>query len=274
MSARSAALFVGACVVALAFLSSIPIAANQFGRTEATRKNGTGCNGAGCHGTFPSSAVQVFISGPDTVVVGQSAIYTVSISGGPAKDGGTNIAASKGILSPVDTLLKEFRGELTHERPTPFPQTGSLQFRFRYTAPLAAGLDTIFANGNSVNGDRQPTGDQWNFAPDKRVTIVPSVTSVSNSSDQTPKSFFLFQNYPNPFNPSTRIAYELPFATHVTLKVFDLSGKEIVTLVDDVRFAGRHETEFLAPPALSSGTYLYTITYGKSVDRKLMTLLK
>lgn len=274
MTARWVVLLVVAIVVALALLPTVPISANQFGRTEATRKNGAGCGGAGCHGAVASSGVQVQISGPDTVVAGQSVIYTVSISGGPAREGGTNIAVSKGVLSPVDTLLKEFRGELTHERPTPFPQTGPLQFRFRYTAPPAVGQDTMFANGNSVNGDRQPSGDQWNFAPDKYITVIQSLTSVSSSPSQRPTSFRLFQNYPNPFNPSTRITYELPIATHVALEVFDLSGRKIATLIDEVQTAGRHQTEFVAPSDLVSGTYLYTLSTGTSVDRKLMTFLK
>lgn len=255
-------------------LYGLIVFAHEGGITGVTRKNtDPNARGCSCHGT-PSSNVSVTIVGPDTLVIGQRGLYTLTISGGPAVKGGTNIAASSGALEPTSSALQLFQGELTHTAPLAFSPSGQVSFPFIYIAPTSPGIQTLYANGNSTNGNGNPIGDEWNFAPDKRIAIVLPVTSVSNSPSRTPTSFHLFQNYPNPFNPSTRIAYELPFTTHVTLQVFDLSGKKIATLVDDVRSAGRHETEFLAPPSLSSGTYLYTITYGKSIDRKLMTLLK
>lgn len=255
-------------------LYAIIVFAHEGGITGATRMNpDPNQRGCTCHGT-PSSNVTVAILGPDTLVVGQRGLYTLTINGGPAVKGGANIAVSSGVLEPASSALQLFQGELTHTAPLPFSPSGQVSFPFVYTAPTFPGIQTLYANGNSTNGNGNPIGDEWNFAPDKRVTVVQSVTSAGNSSSQTPTAFRLFQNYPNPFNPSTRIAYELPFATHVTLKVFDLSGKEIATLVDDMCAAGQYETEFLAPPGLASGTYLYILASGASVDGKLMTLLK
>jgi hypothetical protein len=73
-----------------------------------------------------------------------------------------------------------------------------------------------------------------------------------------PTQFSLLQNYPNPFNPSTRIGYSLPVSGHVTLKIYDLLGQEVVTLVDGIESAGERSTIWNAQ-ALSSGIYFYRI---------------
>jgi hypothetical protein len=86
------------------------------------------------------------------------------------------------------------------------------------------------------------------------------VTQVVEEESQ-PKDFELSQNYPNPFNASTRIHYYLPRASHVTLKVFDLLGEEIATLVDQARPAGSHMVTFDAGD-LPSGLYFYRIESG------------
>ncbi len=256
-------------------LYGIIVFAHEGGITGVTRKNpDPNQRGCTCHGSLPSSDVTVLILGPDTLVVGQRAQYTLTISGGPRVKGGTNIAASAGTLEPLSPSLQLFQGELTHTSPQSFPPTGQLSFPFAYMAPSSPGVQTLYANGNSTNGNGNPLGDQWNFAPDKRITVVNSPTTVSQSSGPLPTSFQLLQNYPNPFNPSTTIAYELPTRSHVLIEVFDLSGKKIATLVDGVRSAGRHEVVFLAPLGLSSGTYLYRMTTETSVERKRMTLLK
>lgn len=60
----------------------------------------------------------------------------------------------------------------------------------------------------------------------------------------TPKKFSLEQNYPNPFNPMTKIRYEVPIKSKISLKVFDILGKEIITLVDQIQDAGYYEIDF------------------------------
>jgi hypothetical protein len=85
---------------------------------------------------------------------------------------------------------------------------------------------------------------------------LPLVVSVSqNQTDQNlPKEYTLHQNYPNPFNPSTVIRYDLPKTGNVSLKVYDLYGREVATLVDGMKAAGTHQETFTAQ-SLASGVY-------------------
>jgi hypothetical protein len=90
--------------------------------------------------------------------------------------------------------------------------------------------------------------------------------------DVTPSDFFLSQNYPNPFNPVTRIQYFLPQAQKVTLRVYDLSGRLTVLLVDDCKQAGTHEIVFDGH-GLASGVYVYQLeTAGSSISRKMLLI--
>ncbi len=194
------------------------------------------------------------------------------ITGGPAVRGGTNIAASDGILNPLSSSLRSFGGELTHQSPTPF-SVGVLNFQFTYTAPLNAGTQTLFANGNSVNFDGSTSGDEWNFAPDKRVTVVANITSAENERGSTPLRFSLSQNYPNPFNPITKIQYSIARNEIVSLKVYDASGREVVALVNEYESAGNYEVDFNARN-LSSGIYVFRLTTSNFSESKKMLLVK
>jgi hypothetical protein len=92
-------------------------------------------------------------------------------------------------------------------------------------------------------------------------TINGGVSFIDDETTQ-PTEFILSQNFPNPFNPSTVISFQLPVVSNVTLKVYDILGNEIATLVDDFKPAGRYEVEFNAA-ALPSGVYFYQL---KAVD--------
>ena len=81
------------------------------------------------------------------------------------------------------------------------------------------------------------------------------------------------QNYPNPFNPSTKIKWQSPVTGHQTLKVLDLLGNEVATLVDEYKEAGKYEVSFDASQ-LSSGIYFYKLTAGSFVETKKMILLR
>ena len=107
-------------------------------------------------------------------------------------------------------------------------------------------------------------------------------TGVKDVIELMPSSFKLAQNYPNPFNPSTVISYQLPVSGHVSLKVYDMLGREVATLVDEFQQAGNHNSQFSISnlPAgrqgsqLSSGIYFYTIKSGNFVETKKMVLMK
>ncbi len=88
-----------------------------------------------------------------------------------------------------------------------------------------------------------------------------------------PAEYSLAQNYPNPFNPSTTINYDLPEASHVTLKIFNVMGELVQVLTDEEKPAGYHHTDFNAA-GLSSGIYFYRISAGSFTDIKKMILVK
>ena len=88
-----------------------------------------------------------------------------------------------------------------------------------------------------------------------------------------PQDFSLSQNFPNPFNPSTTIQYSIPFTNMVTLKVFDVLGKEVANLVNEYKNAGNYEVNFDASK-LSSGTYFYQLKAGQFTETKKLVLLK
>ena len=97
-------------------------------------------------------------------------------------------------------------------------------------------------------------------------------TSV-DEIEKVPESFVLKQNYPNPFNPTTNIQYHLPEAADVQLKVFDVLGRQVTTLVNSQQSAGTYEVSFDASE-LSSGTYLYRLEAGEYTETRQMMFVK
>ena len=100
-----------------------------------------------------------------------------------------------------------------------------------------------------------------------------TVTEVINNFPNELKDFFLKQNYPNPFNPNTTIAYKIPQAGFVSIKVYDILGREVTTLVNEGKPAGSYEVEFNAS-GLTSGIYFYQLKAGDYSETKKMILLK
>ncbi len=99
------------------------------------------------------------------------------------------------------------------------------------------------------------------------------LTSVVNKPLNFPEKFDLEQNYPNPFNPSTIIRYQLPNAGHVTLKVYDILGREVATLVDGVKEVGSYSVTFDGEK-LASGVYISRLTAGNYTKTMKMVLMK
>ena len=113
--------------------------------------------------------------------------------------------------------------------------------------------------------------------PGERIAQVVKLSgetiTQANDNNEIPFVFNLDQNYPNPFNPSTRISYQIPKDGLVTLKVFDMLGKRVATLVNKRESAGRYEVNFDAS-RLSSGVYIYKLRIGDLVSSKKMILMK
>jgi len=105
-----------------------------------------------------------------------------------------------------------------------------------------------------------------------------SVPVSVESSEEIPNKFLLSQNYPNPFNPATTISFAIPEietmdALSLQLKVFDVLGREVATLVNEQKSPGNYKVMFDGSE-FSSGTYFYKLQYGSFIETKKMILLK
>jgi len=105
------------------------------------------------------------------------------------------------------------------------------------------------------------------------IKLMSSPTAIQNENEGIPSSFKLYQNYPNPFNPVTSIKFDLPKNTDITLKVYDISGKEVKSLLNEYKNAGSYSVNFDAG-YLSSGVYFYQLKSGSKLlaARKMMLL--
>jgi hypothetical protein len=103
------------------------------------------------------------------------------------------------------------------------------------------------------------------------ATVTP--LSVPGTQNAVPKIFALHQNYPNPFNPVTKIKYDIPKGTFVTITVYDITGREVETLVNEYIAAGYHELTFDARN-LASGVYFYKLEAGSFTSEKKMIVVK
>ncbi len=142
----------------------------------------------------------------------------------------------------------------------------------------------VEGNGNS-NSTKNYSFDDRNLSADKYLYRLKQIdndgqyeySEIIEVDLGLPTKYGLSQNYPNPFNPSTRISWQSPISSHQTLKVYDMLGNEVATIVDDYREAGRYEIEFKSSVdnlQLASGIYFYKITAGSFVDIKKMILIK
>lgn len=106
-----------------------------------------------------------------------------------------------------------------------------------------------------------------------KVIMSTNPTGVNEIWDTTPDEFSLSQNYPNPFNPNTKIKFTIKEKGLVNSKVYDILGREISTLVNDVKSQGLYDVDFNAA-GLSSGIYFYSLQSGSNVESKKMILIK
>lgn len=128
--------------------------------------------------------------------------------------------------------------------------------------------------GNPILISDVPVALTGTLNNNRKIVIETSVTDITEEKENSvPTEFNLSQNYPNPFNPSTTISYQLPTDGFVTLKVYDIVGKEVATLVNEEKPAGSYEAKFDASQ-LSSGIYIYRLSAGSFTKTQKMTLMK
>jgi len=103
--------------------------------------------------------------------------------------------------------------------------------------------------------------------------IDSTYTSVVDKHLSVPSNYLLYQNYPNPFNPTTVVKYQIPELNFLTIKIFDVLGSEVATLVNEEKPIGNYEVEFDATN-LPSRTYFYKLHAGSFIETKKMVLMK
>ena len=127
--------------------------------------------------------------------------------------------------------------------------------------------DSVQAWGVTLNQNTYASGGQI-LTYRNRIGVVTS----TKEQTQLPTEYSLSQNYPNPFNPSTTIRYALPKAQFVTLKIFNMTGQELTTLVNQQQTAGEHSFHWQAEN-LPSGVYLFRLQAGDfSATRKMILM--
>ncbi len=147
-------------------------------------------------------------------------------------------------------------------------------FSATFSRPNGIGLSP---DGNTIYiSDKVSTNSAQDINPvlvRKIEGVIDNVTDVEENNSEIISEYKLNQNYPNPFNPNTVISYHLSAISEVKLKVFDVLGNQITTLVDEQQSAGTYDVQFNAEQ-LVSGIYFYTLQAGSFIESKKMILLR
>lgn len=139
---------------------------------------------------------------------------------------------------------------------------------------------TYFNYASQISGnpkwklvDVPDTGHDFELMAAAAQKHLLQLTDVKDNLYQLPAKFKLYQNYPNPFNPVTTINFTLPFSGYVELKIYNMLGEEMITLVDEYKNHGNYSVQFNGTN-LPSGIYLYRINAGKYSEARKMLLIK
>lgn len=163
-------------------------------------------------------------------------------------------------MSAIRVVHDEVVTKVDNGVPTQEPKERHIEFYAQDLSQIAIGVDTNYSGG------RTPAVD---YRYGRRAVAL----GVLERKNALPGMFSLAQNYPNPFNPSTTISFQLPERSFVVLKVFDMLGREVATVVRQSLDAGFHEVEWNASRE-PSGVYYYRIDAGKNSAVKKLLLMK
>ncbi len=161
-------------------------------------------------------------------------------------------------------------------------ELGSIIERKQGAAGTYSAIDTAASNAAAFTDSTVVVGQNYYYRVKAYNSLVQSaysnefsitVTNVASDQKNIPDKFYLYQNYPNPFNPSTVIRYDIPSAAFVTLKIYNVIGKELATLVSEEKQPGEYSVSFNAD-RLSSGIYFYRILAGNFMETRKFILLK
>lgn len=232
-------------------------------------------------------ALEVHLGGTDTVMVeiDENLVFPFPLSYGQVlEDSRDSINYGSGVYAIItNTLSVDAFGNITFAFGTyQALRVSSIQRTVIYQGgnPTDSSLSSSFIwitnNGGLFEADLDTSSSTSGVVPlhSASMTQFVEVTNVKNENvHQTPLNFQLNQNYPNPFNPQTIISYQLPVSGNVTLKVYDVLGREVAMLVNEYLEAGRHKVTFKAGN-LSSGVYIYRLQSESFTETKTMTLLR
>ena len=191
-----------------------------------------------------------------------------------------NISATEGTVFltwETATEVNNYGFEIQRTSPRPYPYKGEGVFASRDWERI--GFVKGSGNCNSANkylfkDEEIVIGREYTYRlkqidTDGRYCYSPEI----KISTGVPADFKLFQNYPNPFNPVTTISYELPRTGYVELKIYNILGRELFKIVEEVQEAGRHRVEFNGN-SLASGIYFYRLKSENFTATKMMSLIK
>ena len=168
--------------------------------------------------------------------------------------------------------------------------TDRMMLKGRYFSKTGVPLDTPFTLFDTLDG-KYPVGGVGGFLNGKYligvnmldnnnlngdiygIFLSPYVTGISKDDNSLIKTFALSQNYPNPFNPTTEISYSVSKESFVSIKVFDILGREVRTLVNEVKSSGSFTVKFDGS-RLASGVYIYKMQAGSFISSKKLVLMK
>jgi hypothetical protein len=182
----------------------------------------------------------------------------------------TTAYGNRRYVQPSEVMLTDPFNLTT---PNPVPLTGSPALSGASFSPTRL-QDPFFEVTTHIGAFG--TGARWDSAwtnYDPQNTSYGTLVSVEQIENIVPEYFELLQNYPNPFNPSTTITFALPEGAHVTLRVFDMLGRELQTLLDGYYPAGQYRADFDARE-LTTGMYVYRLQAGMFSDVRKMLLTK
>ncbi len=166
----------------------------------------------------------------------------------------------------------DLNGDSVFTTSSPVAARGDQVVSFKWKVPngLVSSDSVMYAvvdPDNKIPELKEDNNVGWN-----RISIL-NVTAVRPAKSNQISSYMLSQNYPNPFNPVTRINYQIPKFSHVTIKVYNILGQEIATLLNEEKMAGHYSIEFNAIN-FASGIYFYRMRAGDFVSTKKLILLK
>jgi len=202
------------------------------------------------------------------VPAGAAKIYNVDLSGNKTIHQGGLTAIVDIAISPIDGAMYAIQHA---EFGPPWLNNKGRLFRIQNGV-----VDTLLSEMPRPSGlVFNSNGDLFisSFSDDNIVKVSNLPVGVEDENNFVADDFSLEQNYPNPFNPSTSIQYQVSSISQVSLKVYDVLGNEVATLVNEEKPAGSYEVKFDAAE-LSSGIYFYKLQAGIMVETKKMILLR